>query len=234
MTAEIMNEFKDDSLGEKNTPYLDAKSEWDNRIGGNVIRAKNWRAMAFCLAAIIVMLVFLLAYVGTRAKYIPYIVEVSKEKVISIARPHEASYSPSDASLKYYLTTFVEKTRSLSLDKEINKKFLIEAYGLLSGRVATKLDEFFKSSNSDRATRFKEKQTIAVQINSFTQVTKNTYQMQWFEEVFDVFGHMLESNKMVGFITFAISAPESEKSILMNPLGIWITDFTWSTAKESL
>lgn len=32
------------------TPYLQARQEWDNRIGSSVIQAYNWRKIAFLLS----------------------------------------------------------------------------------------------------------------------------------------------------------------------------------------
>ena len=76
--------------------------------------------------------------------------------------------------------------------------------------------------------KLKEQQSVFVAVNAFTPIANNVYQLQWYEETHDQSGKLLEKEKFVGFATIKILAPTNEKSILQNPLGIWITDFSWS------
>ena len=208
------------------TPYATAKQEWDNRIGSSVIQAYNWRKIALLLAIIILVLVVGLILSNMQAKFIPYIVEVSDLQVTNIA-PATHKYQPKDTQIKHYLIKFVEKIRGLSIDNEVNKKWLCEAYSFLTPKTANKFDQYFQA-NDLILNKLKEQQSVFVAVNAFTPIANNVYQLQWYEETHDQSGKLLEKEKFVGFATIKILAPTNEKSILQNPLGIWITDFSWS------
>lgn len=216
------------------SPYLAARQEWDNRMGTYVLQSRNWRIASFILLFIVLALVSLVFYLSGQSKHIPYIVELESGEVSKISKLTDSRYTPSDTHMRYHLGAFIEKIRSLSIDHQVNKKWAIEAYGYLSPSVATKMNEYFSSQQNDRAKYFNEDKTVDIKLISFSRVTGSTYQLQWFEEVFDAAGHSLFKERMVGFVTTEISAPIDEKSIILNPLGIWITDFTWSKYKGDI
>lgn len=211
------------------TPYKRAKQEWDDRIGNVVLQAYNWRKMAVILSIIVLTLIIALIISNNQPKYIPYIVEVGAQEVTNIARA-EVGYKPQAAQIKHYLIKFVEKIRSWSIDEEVNKKWLNEAYSMLTPKTANKFDQYFTAEHTLNLLKSGYSKTVAV--NSFTQVTTNVYQLQWLEETFDTGGVVITKEKFTGFATIKILAPSSEQSILQNPLGIWLTDFSWSKVMD--
>ena len=66
-------EFEDESLG---SPYLVARREWDERYGGLIKRAQQWRGAA--VLALVVALVEAIVIIGvaTRPRAAPYVVAV--------------------------------------------------------------------------------------------------------------------------------------------------------------
>ena len=215
------------------TPYLQARQEWDNRIGSTVIQAKNWRITALGLLVLSIVLAGGLIAVALNNKHIPYIIEVGKGQVKNIAKlDNNTSYKPNEHALKYHLSRFVEKIRSVSLDNAVNKKWIFEAYAMLTPKTANKLDEYFLQRHDSGITNKLEESTTFVTVTAFTKVANNTYQLQWQEDTHNDSGKLLDSSKWVGFATITISPPTSEQSILQNPLGIWLTDFTWSKAAK--
>ena len=231
MASELMNKMLDQSQDlEPSTPYSVAKQEWDNRIGNAVIQAYNWRRISFVMSGAIIILLVGLIIVSRQPKYIPYVVEVGDKSVTNIAKINNAKYIPHERQIKHYLIKFVEKIRTISSDKEVNKKWLFEAYSFLTPKTANKLDQYFINKDNDIMYKLKEQQTVSVAINSFTAVSSNLYQIQWTEETHDLAGKLISKEQLVGFATIKIVSPVSEASILQNPLGIWITDFSWSKA----
>lgn len=210
------------------TPYLAAKQEWDNRIGTSVVQAYNWRKIAFVLAGISFVLVVGLIISNMQPKYLPYIVEVGESQVTNVAKAAVLQYHPKNAQIKHYLLKFVEKIRGVSIDHEVNKKWLHEAYSFLTPKTANKLDQYFMSSENSMLHKVKEQQSVFVIVNAFTAVSNNVYELQWVEETHDLSGKLLAKEKFVGFVNIKVATPTNEKSILQNPLGIWITDFSWS------
>lgn len=223
--SELMHKFTDVAEQVPETPYKRAKQEWDNRMGSLVMQAYNWRKMAFILSLLLLILIIALIISNSQPKYIPYIVEVGEFAVTNVAKA-TSSYQPREAQIKHYLIKFVEKIRSLSVDQEVNKKWLNEAYSFLTPKTANKFDQYFTLDATLNMLKAGHSKTVAV--NSFTQVTDNCYQLQWVEETYDSGGVLLTKEKFTGFATIKIVAPTQEPSILQNPLGIWLTDFAWS------
>ena len=210
------------------TPYSLAKQEWDNRIGSSVIQAYNWRKIAFILSGLIFVLVIGVIISNFQPKYIPYIVEVGELQVTNVAKASHVQYHPKNTQIKHYLIKFVEKIRGVSIDNEVNKKWLYEAYSFLTPKTANKFDQYFMSPDNTMLNKLKEQQSVFVVVNSFTPISNNVYQMQWVEDTHDPSGKLLTKEKFVGFASIKIVPPTNEQSILQNPLGIWITDFSWS------
>lgn len=209
------------------TPYLRAKEEWDTRIGSSIIQAYNWRKMAFIGAITVVILVIALSISQLQPKYIPYIIEVSDTQVTQMSKMSN-NYQIKDTQIKYYLIKFVEKIRGISIDNEVNKKWLMEAYSFLTPKTANKFDGYFTSNDNPIFSKLQNLQSVFVVVTSFTAINNNVYQLQWLEETHDQTGKLITKEKFVGFATIKISPPVHEKTILQNPLGIWITDFSWS------
>ena len=226
--AELMNKLANSPDLIPETPYLQAKQEWDNRIGSSIIQAYNWRKIAFILAVVMIILVIGLIISNMQPKYIPYIVEVGETQVTNIAKGSLAAYQPKDTQIKHYLIKFVEKIRSVSIDNEVNKKWLGESYSFLTPKTANKFDQYFMSPDNTMLNKLKEQQSVFVVVTAFTSISNNVYQLQWVEETHDRSGKLIAKEKFVGFATIKILPPTNEGSILQNPLGIWITDFSWS------
>ncbi|EAK3660734.1 conjugal transfer protein TrbF, partial [Campylobacter jejuni] len=79
-----MNIFRQKQKIEKNefdtssNPYLNAKTEWLERYGDYITRAKNWQIVAMISLAMCFVCVLFIGYIGSQNKLIPYIVEVDK------------------------------------------------------------------------------------------------------------------------------------------------------------
>ena len=226
--TELMNKIANSADLIPETPYARAKQEWDNRIGNSIIQAYNWRKIAFILAGVLVILVIGLIISNMQPKYIPYVVEVGELQVTNVAKAALINYQPKAAQIKHYLIKFVEKIRGVSIDSEVNKKWLSEAYSFLTPKTANKFDQYFMSADNTMLNKLKEQQSVFVVVNAFTPVSNNVYQLQWLEETHDQSGKLVAKEKFVGFATIKILAPTNERTILQNPLGIWITDFSWS------
>ena len=59
-------------------------------------------------------------------------------------------------------------------------------------------------------------------------VSDRTYQVEWTEIVRGLSGQIESQDNWKGSVTIAISPPNDERLIRINPLGIYVTNVSWS------
>ena len=71
-------------------------------------------------------------------------------------------------------------------------------------------------------------ETISVTPAAIVKMSDKTYQIRWTEDVFSKEGSPKQSYRMTGLVTIDFTQPTNEKEIMSNPLGLYISDFSWS------
>ena len=109
--------------GPLDTPYARARQEWDARMGGAVVQAKNWRLAAFVSMGAGVLATAGMIYLGALPKAVPHIVEVDRLGAATYRGPvGESAYVPSDAVVVYHLRRFIEDTREISATSRFSRR----------------------------------------------------------------------------------------------------------------
>ena len=208
------------------TPYLKAKQIWDNRIGSARLQAYNWRLAFFGALALCFLLVIGLLYQSAKSTVTPYIIEVGPGgEVLAATRAVQANRTPNDPEIKYFLAKWVKDVRGLPLDVVVKKQSWVSAYGAMRQKAALKMNEIVKKD--DPMSRVGQ-ETISVTPAAIVKMSDKTYQVRWTEDVFTKEGSPKQSYRMTGLISVDFSQPTTEKEIMANPLGLYITDFSWS------
>lgn len=210
------------------TPYQKAKQEWDDRIGNARVQAANWRFVAILsLIASLVLLILLIASLSLGKDRI-YVAQVTQGgRVVNIA-PLTERYQPTIAQQEYFLSYLVKLIRGLSLDPIVAKQNWLNAYHFLSSRASIKLNTHFQQ---EKPTEKLGKQTVTVTITEAHPISKHTFQIGWTETTTNIEGNEISKKDYDGVFTTTIKQPKTQKQILQNPLGIYVTDFN-VTEKE--
>ncbi len=205
--------------------YEKAQKEWDDRIGNSRVQAKNWRLCALGLLAFCLFLAYIINSISGKSRIIPYVVKLGQDgAAIAVGPATEMNYTPEEKEIKYFLSQFVQKTRSLSLDPVVAKQNWLTAYKYLNQSGTFKMNQLVKDNNpfADLGSLTKQ-----VEINVIVPLSKNSYQVRWREDICTVGGSLKERYQMTGIFTVDFSVPKTEKEILDNPLGLYIKDFSW-------
>lgn len=221
------NSYKSDGI---NTPYQEAKQEWDLRIGSARAQTKNWRLLAM-LSLIVAMFLaaILLITLATHEDRV-YIAEVTQEgKVVNVS-PLLVRYQPTEAQKKYFIVNFIELTRSIPLDPVLAKKNWLNAYYFLNNRSGERLNNYFRENNP---TALLGKKTITIQIVDINPISNITMHANWIETTINTNGQEEAKKGYSGIFTIAIKQPAKNEDILRNPLGLYIVDFN-ITPKEKV
>jgi type IV secretory pathway TrbF-like protein len=212
------------------TPYRKARDEWDKRMGNLVIQAKNWRLAAFAALAFIAGPAVLgMAYLGAQPKAVPHIVLVDKLGGAVYAGPAGISardFKPSEASLRYHLQRFIDYTRTLSTDREVVQRNWIEVFSLVTPNAANQLKEY--AEKTQPVGRADKGERTNVEIIGMTQVTRDSWQVDWKEILKDRGGSESAVQLWRGSFRLVFKLPEKEEQLAKNPIGLFVDEYHWS------
>ena len=114
----------------------------------------------------------------------------------------------------------------MPLDPVVYKENLSTAYGFLTKNAALKLQTMLKS---EKTTEKFGHQTVQINISTILAMEGgHSYQIRWNEEVFTIGTGEKKVTPYSGIFTIQIIKSDDEAQLLINPLGMYISDFSWS------
>lgn len=208
-------------------PYVEARREWNERYGDYIQQAQHWRTMAIISGLVAAVCAIGVVYIGAQGKIVPYVVEVDKlGESAAVARADRAA--PVDSRvIKAYLARFVADWRTVTIDRQAQKVAIDRVYAMLPrGSLALqKLNDHFKGHNPFTLA---SKESVSVAVTNLLPISDKTWQVEWQEVTRDDRGAVQSTVRMKVSILVGITPPTEESMILMNPLGVFITDLNWS------
>lgn len=208
-------------------PYLEARREWNERYGDYIQQAHHWRTMAIVSGLVALVSVIGVGYIASRSKIVPYVVEVDRVGEVAAVGPAERPAAVDSRVIKAYLARFVTDWRAVTIDRQAQKAAIDRIYSMLprASIALSKVNDFFRTHNPfGRAAN----ETVAVAVTNILPISEKTWQVEWQEVVRDARGAVQSTVRMKVSILVGITPPTEEKQILVNPLGVFITDLNWA------
>lgn len=212
---------------EGDTPYRRARQEWDRRMGAAIVSARAWRLMAMAGLALSAGLAVALTVVALQSRTFVHVVEVSPEGQVMQVRAASGDWRPSEAQTAYHLGRFIRLVRALPTDGVVLRENWLEAYKFLTPRAAARLteiaredDPFLKLGRVGRT----------VHIRSIIQRSDRSWEVSWIERETNETGSP-EGQAYSGVFTVTTRRPKTADEIASNPLGLLISDFSWSRVR---
>jgi type IV secretion system protein TrbF len=209
------------------TPYNLAKQEWDERMGSIVVRARNWRYMSFLLAITLALSFGLLYKQSDKPPVKPMIVEVATDtgQVKQVIDVSKVPFNPSDSLKKHFMWNWIKLVRGASRDLVLVNNHMVDMFHFVTEQGRNKLSDLI--DNRHPFLRYGEGETVSLEFVSMNQITNKSYLFQWRETTF-IEGKRTKEQMWSSTITIEISAPKDESVLMVNPLGLWIDDFSFS------
>ena len=206
------------------TPYRRAQQEWDARMGSAVLSARAWRMTAFASLGLAAALGVSLTMVALQQRTFVHVAEVSPEGQVMNVRAAEGRWSPSEAQTAYHLGRWVRLVRSLPTDGVVLRENWLEAYRFLTPQAAARLSEIARADDPflslGRVGR-------TVHIRSIIARSNNAWEVSWVERATNATGTG-DGQVYTGVFTVTTRAPRNADEVAANPLGLLISDFSWS------
>lgn len=206
------------------TPYKRAQQEWDARMGSAVLSARSWRAVAFGALGLLGVSVMSLVVVALQQRTFVHVVEVSPEGQVMNVRAADGRWTATEAQKAYHLGQFVRLVRSLPTDGVVLRENWLQAYRFLTPQAAAQLTEIARQDDPflslGRVGR-------TVHIRSIIARSNNAWEVTWVERATNATG-TTDPEVYSGVFTLTTRAPRNADEIANNPLGLLISDFSWS------
>ncbi|WLT40249.1 VirB8/TrbF family protein (plasmid) [Synechocystis sp. B12] len=197
------------------------------RYGSYIADRDNWRRTALVSLAITVLAVVGMVYSASQNHFIPYVVAVDRLGN-SVAAGRADVASRADARIvRAQLARWVTNTRSVYVDAAAQRSVIDEAYAMISrsGSSYNVLNQHFRSGSPfERA----ERETVTVEVKTVLPIGGDTWQVEWVETTRGRNGEVQRTDEWQAAVTVVISPPTDEITILRNPLGVYITEFSWT------
>lgn len=208
-------------------PYLAARREWDERYGDQITRAKNWRALAALSGLIALVATSGLIWMSIRSRVVPFVVLID-----SLGRPvasgiAEQASGSDDRLRRASIFTWVENLRLVTTDGVAQRKAIDRVYAqIASGSAAqTFISDFYRSAPpASRA----QTETVSVDVTSVLPTSDRTFEVEWIETTRDLYGAVKATDHWKGSFSIAINPPTDERMARVNPVGLYITNASWS------
>jgi type IV secretion system protein VirB5 len=213
--------------GSGKSPYLAARDEWNERYRDLILAARNWRLLAVTSSVVALVAVLGLIVIGAKPKVIPYIVAVdSLGKVVGQGTAVQASVAD-DRLKRAALWSWVQDWRMVSSDATVEKNAIERVYAEIgnSTPAAVRISDAYRDGSP---LKLAQTETISVNVRALYASSKDSYEVEWAETTFDLKGEQIGTQNYKGVITISIHPPEDEGLARVNPLGIYVTNVSWS------
>lgn len=173
-----------------------------------------------------ILLVSSLIYQSNKSVMVPWVVEKDPNgNAVAIGMAKQTNYIPQEKEKQYFIERFIRDSRNITFDSVKAKEQFTAAFALTTQATRNKLGEEIRKENI--AGRIGQ-ETTQLQMISNVQQSPDTYQVRWTEEVFNHDGTLKEKYNMVGSFTVEVNGVKDENQWRLNPLGIYIKNFSWA------
>ena len=214
-------------------PYVQGWREWDDRYADLVQGKRNWQIVTAALSLLSLILAVGIVWLTTRGRYICYVVEVDKlGYALTVPRPLIPSTEPAliERMERYEVATFIRDARTVSSDPGAEQHLLDDLLAHARGAANKFLDAYYHSDNFlHNPFKIAEHKTVSVQIDSILELSAHSYQVRWSEQAHDLTGAPSGApSHWEAALETRIVAPNSDDSIISNPLGFFVTQISWT------
>ncbi len=229
-SGDINNDFRRSS-SERN-PYIDARREWSERYGSYIQAAHQWRLVALGMLAITALAVGGVVYMGNQNHFIPYVVQVDKLGTAVAAGRADTATRADARIIRAQIARWVWNTRSVFVDAAAQRSAIDDAYAMIGtgGSSYKVLTDFYRRTDPfERAS----KETATIEVHSVLSMgAGNTWRVEWTETTRGRNGEVQRAEEWQAIVTVVVSPPDTELTILKNPLGIYVVEFAWSQREK--
>lgn len=193
------------------------------------LRFRYYTYISVLFAVVCLVLLF---YTTTRPTTVPVLISVNETTGESqyLGAASKFSYTGlnvPEIAVEYQLRKFIKNVFFVPSDYAVLKDNLIDCYASCTKTAAQKLSDQIKEDTVIQ----KRDYLRSVEIESYIKVSNNSYQIDFHVKTLTTTGKQYKNQKYRAVVTTKMMEP-SDSDKLLNPLGIYITDFDYTLINE--
>lgn len=186
---------------------------------------RTWQLTALAMLVINLILVISLITLANKQRVVPWIVQVDEHGFEVAIAPAEQVSAVDNRIIISRIGRFIECLRTVVVDREAQKALVDWVYfSIPETSSAQKFTTQFYRTN-EPVKRAKDG-TISVEVKSIIPISANTYRAEWIEKAVTRAGELASVDSWTGIFSIAISSTRDIKSVIKNPLGVYVTEYT--------
>jgi type IV secretion system protein TrbF len=215
-------------------PYLSARRSWNDHVGEVMNSRQTWQMMGILCLMIALASVGGMIHIGSQSKFIPYIIEVDKLGQSLAISPAQLVALPDQRVVHSAVASFINDARLVTPDIALQRKAIFRVYAMLSANdpATAKSNQWFNGSEDASPFNRAKKETVSIEIHTVIPQTPDTWQVDWVETIYDrqgiVQGVPFRMRALVTVYNIPSTPQTTEEQLRLNPLGIYVRDFSWS------
>jgi type IV secretion system protein TrbF len=214
-------------------PYLDGRRAWNSHVDRAYAAQHTWQLLCVVCLLIALAAVGGTIYLGSRSKFIPYVIEVDKlGEAVAVGRAQVAA--PADPRVvRASLASFIASARLVTPDVSLQREAIFRVYAMLQSKdpAAQTINEWYNGGKDSLPFVRAAKVTVTTDINSVLPISENSWQVDWQETTRDrsgaLVGQPVHMRAMLTVYLEPLSTTTDEAAIERNPLGIYVSTYTW-------
>lgn len=212
----------------KTTPL----EQYVNLVKEEKRQSARWKYFALISFGCLVVSLGVLIYAINLPKTVPLVITVSDwgeaKYVGAVSNYSYNGIKVPEIAINYQLRKFIINRFSIPYDPHILRTNLQDCYSALTRESAAKLSSEIKTDNPMRQYG---KKIVTVEIETILKLSAQSYQVDFLIITADSRGQINGRERMRGILAVKLMEPPAEDQIL-NPLGIYITNFDFTHIKE--
>ncbi|MDR2779896.1 MAG: type IV secretion system protein [Synergistaceae bacterium] len=208
-------------------PFLAGRTEAAERYGHLSKNAAQWRRISLVLLLCCFACVMAVIVTASKITVVPYIVQVD-EHGYEIALSPVAPSKVDARLMTAHVGRYVWSLKTVFNDPEAQLHLMNFVYSTTPANTAAekKYQEYYAANNP---VLIGESETVSVTVNSVLSMSESAWQAEWTEERYSAStGDKTNTKHYRGIFGTAVVTPGTMREILLNPLGIFVTDFNFS------
>ncbi len=218
--------------GEAENPYLAARRTWNDHVASQVAARRLWQLVAILALMIVMAAVGGIIQIGSQSKFIPYVVEVDKLGQAAAAGPLMAASKIDPRLINATVAEFITDGRLVTPDVAVQRKAIFRIYAHLAANdpATQKMNEWLNGSQESTPFQRATREMVSIEIRSVLPQSPDTWQVDWLETIRDRQGVVTGRVNWRALVTVYTAATNrrTEEEMRMNPLGVFVRDFSWS------
>ncbi|MDE3027620.1 MAG: conjugal transfer protein [Paracoccaceae bacterium] len=212
------------------SPYLAARREWNERYGDHVRAAHHWRLAALASLLVAGGAVAGLVVIAGESRVVPYAVELNGHSEVVQVRRADVLRKPNSNEVRAAIRQWIIGARTVYSDPVALRAVVDQTYALTAANgAAYKALAAYDTANNPFAEAATK--TVTVQVNVIVPVSETSWHVEWTETTRLASGDTTTA-EWQGTVTAQITPPTTESALMVNPIGVYVTNYAWTQRIE--